>query len=274
MTEAPLANASPRIDHPDELDRMVKQIVAKVDPVAIYLFGSRARGDADEDSDYDLLIVVPDEQFNRQIWDELLAARRDTGLSAELIPARASGFADWRHEIGTLSFEVSNDGVRLYPRASHIWIESSPPPVDHPSMNRRVVASWLTRAERDLRMAHLACQPNDPMADQAAYHIQQAAEKLAKAALIAHEIRPRKGHVIKASAERLPGEFIHRDRFLRLDRFSDYVWAHRYPEEDLSRPPPPEPSVAEAQTWIAEIEALKADFERWLRERHDEDAKS
>jgi HEPN domain-containing protein len=273
MTEA-LTRTRPQIDHPDELDRMIKQIVAKVDPVAIYLFGSRARGDADEDSDYDLLIVVPDEQFHQRIWDELLAVRRDIGLSAELIPARASGFADWRHAIGTLSFEVSNDGVRLYPRARQIWIESSPRPADHRSMNRRVVASWLRRAERDLRMAHLACQPNDPMADQAAYHIQQAAEKLAKAALIAHEIRPRKGHVIKTSAERLPEEFIYRDRFLRLDRFSDYVWAHRYPEEDLSRPPPPEPSVAEAQVWIAEIEALKGDFERWLRERQDEDAKS
>jgi HEPN domain-containing protein len=268
MTDA-LAKAKPepRIDHPEELDRMVKQIVAKINPVAIYLFGSRARGDAGEDSDYDLLIVVPDERMNQQIWDDLLAARRDADLSAELIPARASGYADWRHEIGTLSFEVSNDGVRLYPSDEDIWIESSPPPFDHASMNRRVVASWLRKVERDLKMAHLACQPSDPMADQAAYHVQQAAEKLAEAALIAHEIRPRKGHVIKASAAQLPVEFVHRARFLQLDRFSDYVWAHRYPEEDLSRPPPPEPSLTEAQAWIAEIEALKADFERWLAQR-------
>ncbi len=219
MTDA-LARAkpAPRIDHPEELDRLLEQIVAKVGPIAIYLFGSRARGDAGEDSDYDLLIVVPDDRLNQQIWDDLLAARRDADLSAELIPTRESAFADWRHEIGTLSFEVSNDGVRLYPSDGNIWIESSPPPIDHASMNRRVVASWLRKVERDLRMARLACQPSDPMADQAAYHVQQAAEKLAKAALIAHEIRPR--HVIKASAERLPEEFAHRARFLQLDRFS------------------------------------------------------
>jgi HEPN domain-containing protein len=267
MTEA-LTRPKPRIDDPKELDRLVKQIVKKVDPVAIYLFGSRARGDANRDSDYDLLIVVPDERMNRQTWDDLLEARRDTDLVAELIPARAGGFADWRHEVGTLSFEVSNDGVRLYPSGRrHIWIESSARPVDHASMNRQVVANWLRKVERDLRMARLACQPSDPMPDQAAYHIQQAAEKLAKAALVAHKIRPRKGHVIKVSAARLPEEFVHRARFLELDRFSDYVWAHRYPEEDLSRPPPPEPSVAEARAWIAEMEALKVDFERWLAAR-------
>ena len=71
------------------------------------------------------------------------------------------------------------------------------------------------------------------MPDQAAYHVQQAAEKLTKAALVAHQIRPRKGHVIESLRGALAGTFVHRDRFLALDRFSDYVWAHRYPEEDL-----------------------------------------
>jgi len=36
---------------------MVQAIVREVDPERIYLFGSRARGDAREDSDIDLLIV-------------------------------------------------------------------------------------------------------------------------------------------------------------------------------------------------------------------------
>src|SRR3546814_10573020 len=40
------------------------------DPVAIYLFGSRARGDADEDSDYDLMVVVRD-----AITDEALKSK-------------------------------------------------------------------------------------------------------------------------------------------------------------------------------------------------------
>jgi predicted nucleotidyltransferase len=43
-----------------ELDRIVQRIAEALEPEKIILFGSRARGDAREDSDADLLIVVPD----------------------------------------------------------------------------------------------------------------------------------------------------------------------------------------------------------------------
>ena len=39
------------------IDRMVRMIVDEVDPERIILFGSRARGDATENSDVDLLVV-------------------------------------------------------------------------------------------------------------------------------------------------------------------------------------------------------------------------
>ena len=48
------------------------------------------------------MIVVPDERMTRQIWNDLEEARRGADLSVELIPARAGGFAEWRHEVGTL----------------------------------------------------------------------------------------------------------------------------------------------------------------------------
>jgi predicted nucleotidyltransferase len=42
----------------DELiDKMARQIVAEVDPERIVLFGSRARGEASEQSDVDFLVV-------------------------------------------------------------------------------------------------------------------------------------------------------------------------------------------------------------------------
>jgi HEPN domain-containing protein len=116
-------------------------------------------------------------------------------------------------------------------------------------------------------MARKACEGEDALHEQAAYHVQQAAEKLTKAVLVAVQKRPRKGHQIGEFAKRLPLSFPDRERFLALDRFSDYVWAHRHPDEDLSRRPPPLPSVTEARAWIAEVEVLKADFERWLAQR-------
>ena len=134
-------------------------------------------------------------------------------------------------------------------------------------MNAKVVAEWLRRVESDLRTARLCCEAEDPMPEQAAYHVQQAAEKLTKAVLVAAQKRPRKGHKIGEFAKRLPLSFPYRERFLALDRFSDSVWAHRYPGEAHDRPPPPLPSVIEARAWIAEVAALKADFEGWLAQR-------
>ena len=43
------------------LAEMVRRLVEVYHPERIYLFGSAARGDAGPDSDYDLMIVVPDD---------------------------------------------------------------------------------------------------------------------------------------------------------------------------------------------------------------------
>jgi predicted nucleotidyltransferase len=40
---------------------IVRRLIDAYQPERIYLFGSRARGDAGPDSDYDLLLVVPDD---------------------------------------------------------------------------------------------------------------------------------------------------------------------------------------------------------------------
>ena len=42
------------------LDEVVRRLVAAYEPERVYLFGSWARGDVGPDSDYDILIVVPD----------------------------------------------------------------------------------------------------------------------------------------------------------------------------------------------------------------------
>ena len=41
MTAVTLARAKPRIDDPEELERVVRRLVEAFDPLAIYLFGSR-----------------------------------------------------------------------------------------------------------------------------------------------------------------------------------------------------------------------------------------
>jgi predicted nucleotidyltransferase len=46
---------------PPKLQDVVGRLVRAYEPERVYLFGSWARGDAGPDSDFDLLIVVPDD---------------------------------------------------------------------------------------------------------------------------------------------------------------------------------------------------------------------
>jgi predicted nucleotidyltransferase len=48
------------IENDPLLAEIVRRLVEAYQPERIYLFGSKARGDAGPDSDYDLMVVVPD----------------------------------------------------------------------------------------------------------------------------------------------------------------------------------------------------------------------
>lgn len=265
MTET-LTRAKPRIDDPDELDRVLHRLVEAFQPVSIYLFGSRARGDASDDSDYDLMLVLADDNATlhsrRAVWE---TARSDR-IDANPFLTRAGAFSWRRHEVGTLEYEVQVDGIRLHPASGTDLRASGAQASGRASMNGKVVVEWLERVRRDLVVARKACEGDDAVPDQAAYHVQQAAEKLTKAALVAHKIRPRKGHKIGEFAKRLPATFADRNRFLALERFTRFVWMHRYPDE-ADAAAEPEPAATDVQARIAEIAALKADFERWLEAR-------
>ena len=99
------------------LRELVRIIVAEVAPVAVWLFGSRAEGRARPDSDYDLLVVVPDgapsESFDlMRLWD----LGRRAGLPADVIPCTASDFDEEKLEIDTLPRAAFVKGQLLYER--------------------------------------------------------------------------------------------------------------------------------------------------------------
>jgi HEPN domain-containing protein len=263
MTEA-LARARPRIDDPEALDEVVRTIIDKTDPLAIYLYGSRARDEAGADSDYDLMVVVPD-GFRDGSLESYLTRRGHRGrrVRIDVRISRQSSFAWRRCALGTLEYEIEADGVELYisPRAAGLISGRQP---DAHKVTETVVREWLVNLERDLAAARACCAAEIP--DRAVYHLQQAAEKLTKTALMAHQLRPRKGDQIGEFARRIPGAFPLRDRFLTLDRFMKFAVAFRYPDE-TGAPPEHVPAVSEVEAWIEEIEVLKADFERWLKAR-------
>lgn len=91
-------------------------IVRTWHPLGIWLFGSRARGEATGRSDWDLLVVAPDDE--RDVDDPLAAWRlnRESGVRSDLLLCRAGDFQEDRNTPNTIAFEATHDGVLIYER--------------------------------------------------------------------------------------------------------------------------------------------------------------
>lgn len=109
--------AEAAIDDDPKLARLIDRIAAALSPEAIYLFGSRAGGEPHADSDYDLLVIVPDDAPGECLAPEnTYRLARDVRVAADIVTCRKSGFERWRDEVGTLSYEAAHFGRRVYGR--------------------------------------------------------------------------------------------------------------------------------------------------------------
>jgi uncharacterized protein len=110
------ATRSPPIDLAP-LRTLLDRIEEKYRPLQIWLFGSRARGDARPWSDWDLFVVVPDDT-DEGLLDPRVAWRlqRGSGVYADVIPCWAREFQEDRDTVNTLSYEVAREGVLIHER--------------------------------------------------------------------------------------------------------------------------------------------------------------
>ena len=132
-----------------------------------------------------------------------------------------------------------------------------------------VVEEWLQKVALDLQGAMNCISAQHPTPEHGAFLVQQAAEKLVKAAIVAEGHPPRQTHDIGALSRSI--EDPHLQAVLAtLARFSKYAVAFRYPGEEEE----PVPTVEEVATWISEIRTLKTEFEDWLEERATERSSS
>lgn len=97
------------------LREVIRRLIAAYDPERIYLFGSVARGDAGPDSDYDILIIVPDDAPEDRRRSRLAyQALRGTGTAADVVVWAKSSFERRAHVVASLPATVLREGKLLY----------------------------------------------------------------------------------------------------------------------------------------------------------------
>jgi HEPN domain-containing protein len=125
-------------------------------------------------------------------------------------------------------------------------------PSDFPSADLRVVVAYLEDADLDLDAARRLIA--DPPNRLAAFHLQQAAEKLVKAVRLSRRVQVTADHSIARLLEDLPPDDLWRGKLAVLEPLSGYATAFRYPSTVGRRKAGP--SSDETQVWITTIAAL------------------
>lgn len=98
-----------------KLAEIVRRLVGAFEPERIFLFGSKARGDPDPDSDYDVMVIVPDDapperRRSRRAYEVL----RGTGTAADVLVWTRRNFEDRLHVVCSLPATVEREGRLLY----------------------------------------------------------------------------------------------------------------------------------------------------------------
>ena len=101
---------------PEKMERIIERIVEAVHPHRIYLFGSRARGTAREDSDIDLLIIADmgGTRRERNLCIRRLFPMRDFGM--DVLVFKPEEFERQKVLINSISYIVSKEGKIVYER--------------------------------------------------------------------------------------------------------------------------------------------------------------
>lgn len=93
----------------------LRRLVQAYEPRRIYLFGSAARGDTDEGSDYDLMVVVADSAPAARRRSRIAyQALRGTGIAADVLVCSETYFDQRAHLAASLPGTILREGRLLY----------------------------------------------------------------------------------------------------------------------------------------------------------------
>ena len=214
---------------------MTERIVREFDPLQIILFGSQARGDADRDSDIDLLVVFAELTDKRKTAIDLDRALSDVPVAKDIIVSTPEELERSRTRIGSVLRYAQQEGKTLWKHrnaAAHCGMSNKEVTSAMQTTDRLAdTARWLRYAEEDLTTAEtLLRQPHVPPR-QSCWHAHQAAEKALKAALIFGQIDFQRTHDLNLLRDMLPEHWKPLKTALpNLDNLNRWAVQARYPE--------------------------------------------
>lgn len=108
-------NPAEILERDEVLAEIVRRLVDAYEPSRVYLFGSRARGDAGSDSDYDIMVIVPDSapppQRRSRLAYRVLWGLREAG---DILVWTESQFEKTKHLRSSLPGTVLREGRLLH----------------------------------------------------------------------------------------------------------------------------------------------------------------
>lgn len=111
----PAPSPRPPVEH--WITVMVDRLAAGFSPDRIVLFGSYARGDADEDSDVDLLVVMPEDDERREVEIEMRRLVSDLPVAKDIVVTTNDEIRRRGHVIGTVLEPALREGKVVYARS-------------------------------------------------------------------------------------------------------------------------------------------------------------
>ncbi len=99
-------------------DKNLSTIVGKLkghfNPLKVYLFGSRSKGNARSDSDYDLFLIV--KRSDKKPIQRMQEAKRlfwGQNIAVDIFIYTEEEFNDWKDEFSSIPYIVATEGVEL-----------------------------------------------------------------------------------------------------------------------------------------------------------------
>jgi hypothetical protein len=111
---AAIRNIGPFRNETAALSFLVGRLKMALRPLALFLFGSRVVGSARPDSDFDILVILPDGENGPPDYYAAYTPVAGCGIGVDVIPCRLADFEAERQRPGTIAHAADSEGRLLY----------------------------------------------------------------------------------------------------------------------------------------------------------------